>query len=128
MNIEDAIRALVDAGVEFVIVGGWSAVLNGSMQCTGDLDICYARNPGNSSRLARVLAPVHPRLRDLPAGPPLVLDETTLQNSSVIRLNTDLGEIGLMAEIGGLGTFEEMAPGSVATEAFGRRTIGSAQP
>jgi len=103
-----------------VIVGGWSAVLNGSMQSTSDLDICVARNSENLRRLARVLAPVHPCLRDLPAGLPLVLDETTLQNGRVIRLDTDLGEIGLLAEIAGLGTFEEIAPGSVATEALGR--------
>ena len=65
MNVEAAIHSLVDAGVEFVIVGGWSAILNGSAYITNDLDICYARSSQNLGRLAQALAPYHPRLRDL---------------------------------------------------------------
>jgi hypothetical protein len=68
MNIEAAIQALVDAGVEFVIIGGWSAILNGSSYVTNDLYICYGRQSENLRSLARALAPFHPRLRDLPKG------------------------------------------------------------
>ena len=119
MNVEAAIQALVDAGVEFVIIGGWSAILNGSAYSTNDLDLCFARNSENLHRLAGALAPYHPRLRDLPAGLPFVW--TTLRNGTVFTLDTDLGKIDLLAEVAGLGTFEEMTTGSVATEAFGRR-------
>jgi len=122
MNVEAAIQALVDAGVEFVIIGGWSAILNGSAYSTNDLDVCFARHSENVRRLARALAPYHPRLRDLPKGLPFVWDEATLRNGTVFTLDTDLGKIDLLAEVAGLGTFEDMAAGSVvATEAFGRR-------
>jgi predicted nucleotidyltransferase len=121
MNVEAAIQALVDAGVEFVIIGGWSAILNGSGYITNDLDICYARNSENLLRLAQALAPYHPRLSDLPAGLPFVWDQATLRNGTVSTLNTDLGKIDLLAEVAGLGTFEELTTGSVATEAFGRQ-------
>jgi hypothetical protein len=30
MNFDTAVQALCDAGVEFVIIGGWSAILHGS--------------------------------------------------------------------------------------------------
>ena len=121
MNVEAAIQALVDAGVEFVIIGGWSAILNGSAYITNDLDICYARNPQNLRSIAQALAPYHPRLSDLPAGLPFVWDAATLRNGTVCTLNTDLGKVDLLAEVAGLGTYEEMTVGSVATEAFGRQ-------
>jgi predicted nucleotidyltransferase len=121
MNVEAAVQALADSGVEFVIIGGWSAILNGSAYITNDLDICFARNSENLRRLARALAPYHPLLRDLPKGLPFVWDEATLRNGTVFTLETDLGKIDLLAEVAGLGTYEELTTGSVATEAFGRK-------
>jgi predicted nucleotidyltransferase len=121
MNVEAAVQAFVDAGVEFVIIGGWSAILNGSAYSTNDLDICFARNAENLRRLAQALAPHHPRLRDLPKGLPFVWDQATLRNGTVFTLETDLGKIDLLAEVAGLGTYEEMTTASVATEAFGRK-------
>jgi hypothetical protein len=108
MNVEAAIHALADAEVEFIVIGGWSAILNGSPYVTDDLDICSARNSPNLARLAQALAPYRPRLRDLPKGLPFVW-------------YTDIGKIDLPAEVAGLGTFEEIAVGSVVTEAFGRK-------
>jgi hypothetical protein len=32
MNFVTAVQTLVDAGVDFVIIGGWSAILHGSSQ------------------------------------------------------------------------------------------------
>jgi hypothetical protein len=43
MSSLTAVQALVDAGVDFVIVGGWSAILPGSWQLTRDLDVCASR-------------------------------------------------------------------------------------
>ncbi|MBV8842970.1 MAG: hypothetical protein JO307_09175 [Bryobacterales bacterium] len=106
MNFITAIQALVDAGVDFVIIGGWSAVLNGSSYITNDLDICYSRSRENLKRLANALAPFHPRLRELAAGLPLVWDEVTLKNGTVFTFSTDLGVIDLLAEVPGLGLLE----------------------
>jgi hypothetical protein len=120
VNVEAAVQALVDAGVEFVIIGGWSAILNGSSYSTNDLDICFARKSENLRHLAQALAPFHPRLRDLPKGLPFVWDQATLRNGTVFTLDTDLGKIALLAEVAGLGTFEQITGGSVVTEAFDR--------
>lgn len=73
MQFEHAVQALSDAGVEFVIIGGVSAILAGSSYTiTNDLDICYSRSIENLKRLAKALAPFHPRLRDLPLELPFV--------------------------------------------------------
>ena len=51
MRPKVAIHALWDARVEFVLVGGWAAILNGSVTTTKDLDICYSRTSANLQRL-----------------------------------------------------------------------------
>jgi hypothetical protein len=120
MNFIKAVQALVDAGVDFVIIGGWSAILNGSSYITNDLDICYCRRSENLKRLADALAPFHPRLRDSPPNLPFVWDERTLSNGTVFTLTTDLGIIDLLAEVSGLGRFDEMKRSAVQVRAFDR--------
>ncbi|HLT40997.1 MAG TPA: hypothetical protein VK034_32190 [Enhygromyxa sp.] len=46
------LRALVDGGVEFVVIGGMAAVAHGSAHVTVDLDIVYNRGDENIERLA----------------------------------------------------------------------------
>lgn len=121
MNFDIAVQALVDAGVEFIIIGGWSAILHGSSFMTGDLDIFFPRNSENLRRLVRALSPFHPRLRNFPSDLPFLWDETTLRNGTVFTLTTDLGIVDLLAEVSGLGSFEEVKQTVVSVDAFGRR-------
>ena len=44
------LRALVEAGVEFIVVGGVAAVLNGAPVSTFDLDVVHARDAANVAR------------------------------------------------------------------------------
>jgi hypothetical protein len=78
MNFRGLVQALVDADAEFVIVGGWSAILHGSSYTTQDLDLCFSRSGGNIQKIVRALAPFHPKLRDFPAELPFVWDGATL--------------------------------------------------
>jgi hypothetical protein len=120
MQLERTIQALCDAGVDFVVIGGVSAAFHGSARVTFDLDISYARDSGNLKRLAAALKPFHPRLRDLPADLPFVWDETTLKNGTIFTLRTDLGELDLLAEVAGLGNYEEVKANSVMLKAYDR--------
>ena len=121
MKIESAIHALTGAEVDFVIIGGWSAILHGSSYITNDLDICFSRGLDNLRRLAEALAPFHPRLRDLPANLPFVWDERTLSNGTIFTLDTDLGEIDLLAEVTGVGSFETLRASAERFEMFDRQ-------
>lgn len=49
------LRVLLEAGVEFIVVGGVSAVLNGAPVNTFDLDIVHSRDPVNIARLLAAL-------------------------------------------------------------------------
>jgi hypothetical protein len=120
MNLIKAVQALVDTGVEFVIIGGWAAILHGSSYITQDLDICYSRRRENLKHLAAALAPFHPRLRDLPPDLPFVWDDVTLRNGTVFTLSTDLGKIDLLAEVSGVGGFEEVRANAVLMPGFER--------
>jgi hypothetical protein len=120
MNFIRAVQCLVDAQVDFVIVGGWSAILHGSAHVTNDLDLCYSRDRENLHRLADALAPWHPRLRDFPPDLPFAWGEDTLRNGMLFTLSTDLGVIDLLGEIDGVGTFDAIKAEAVRVSAFDR--------
>jgi hypothetical protein len=50
------IHALIEHGVDFIVVGGVSAVLEGAPMSTFDLDIVHSRNLDNVLRLSTALA------------------------------------------------------------------------
>jgi hypothetical protein len=118
-----ALQVLCDGGVEFAVVGGLAGSIHGSARITLDLDICYARNGANLSRLAAALAPFHPRPRGFPEQFPFVWDQVTLHNSTLFTLQTDIGDIDLLGEVAGLGTFEDVKNGTVEVEAYERRFL-----
>jgi hypothetical protein len=120
MQFEKAVQTLCDAGVDFVVIGGLAATLHGSAQVTYDLDICYARAPANLRKLAQALAPFNPRPRGFPSGLPFVWDEATLRNGTVFTLQSDIGEIDLLAEVTGLGAFDDVRRHSMTVEVFER--------
>jgi hypothetical protein len=119
MQFESAVRALRDAEVEFVIIGGVAATFHGSASVTFDLDICYSREATNLSRLAKALAPFHPRLRGIPDHLPFIWDASTLRNGSLFTLKTDLGDIDLLGEVTGLGGYAEVKAMAIDVEAYG---------
>ena len=73
-DVEKLLRAFHQEHVEFVIIGGLAAVLQGSAYVTADLDLCYSRKRENLEKLARALTPFHPALRAVPDQVPFQLD------------------------------------------------------
>jgi hypothetical protein len=121
MQFERALQTLADAGVDFVVIGGVSATIHGSARVTFDLDICFSRVSANLQRLVSALAAFHPRPRGFPEGLPFVWDAGTLRNATVLTLQTDLGDLDLLAEVAGVGTYDEVQACSVLVDAFDRR-------
>jgi hypothetical protein len=120
MQFEKAVHALSDADVEFVVIGGLSAALHGSSLLTFDLDVCYSRSTLNLKRLVGALSPFHPRPQGFPVDLPFVWDETMLRNATVLTLQTDIGEIDLLAEVAGLGGWDDVKSRSIDIDAFDR--------
>ena len=120
-TFEKAVHVLCDADVEFVVIGGFSAILHGSAHVTLDLDVLFSRSPANVVRLVRALAPYHPRPEGFPEDLPFLWEEATVRNDTVFTLKTDLGRIDLMTEVRGLGSFSEIWAESVEAELYGRK-------
>jgi hypothetical protein len=121
MQFESAVQLLCDAGVDFVVIGGVAATFHGSVRVTYDLGICYSRVSSNVRSLAAALAPFHPRPRGFAEDLPFIWDEATVRNSTILTLRTDLGEIDLLAEVAGLGSYSEVKAHSLIVSAFGRQ-------
>ena len=118
-NFAALVRRLVDARVEFVIIGGIAVLVYGHVRATLDLDICYGRSAGNLQRLVDALGPIQPRLRGAPEGLPFFFDVPTLRNGLNFTLVTTEGEIDLLGEVTGVGGYADLDPQAVSTELYG---------
>lgn len=103
------VRVLSAANVDYIIVGGVAAGLHGALRTTLDLDVVYSRHPDNVVRLVSALAPYEPYLRGAPAGLPFRFDEDTVRRGLNFTLTTRLGDLDLLGEITGGGTFDDLA-------------------
>jgi hypothetical protein len=55
-DFQDFIAALNHASVAYILVGGYSVILNGYYRTTGDLDVWVDRTPENYARLVTAFA------------------------------------------------------------------------
>lgn len=104
-----------------MLVGGVAATLHGSARLTQDVDVVYSRDPDNLARIGSALAPLRPYLRGAPPGLPFTLDERTLAAGLNFTLTTSAGDIDLLGEIPGAGTYDAMLPHTVEVDLFGAR-------
>ena len=109
---------LNDEGVDYVVVGGFAAVVYGSSLPARDIDLIPSRRPENLDRLARALERMNAMIRTDGDPVPTRLDGPLLANMPIVRnLVTDLGEIDLtFSPSGGLGGFDEWDANAVVVE------------
>ncbi len=115
------LRCLLEAQVEFILVGGIAGIVHGAARATFDIDVVYARAAENLDRLVRALTPAKPYLRGAPAGLPFVFDAETIRRGLNFTLETSLGDIDLLGEITGGGTYDDLAPATIEVDLFGFR-------
>ncbi len=115
------IRALVDAGVDFIVIGGVAGQLMGSPVVTFDLDICYARDRQNLDRLVHVLTGIGARLRGAPADLPFQLDTRTIRNGDSFTFDTMHGPFDILATPSGTRGYDDLAAGAVSVDLNGQQ-------
>lgn len=120
-DLQRLLLRLDDAGIEFVLVGGYAAVLYGSSTVTRDIDVCAVLSPATVEKLRQVFRDAHPVHR-LTRPEQSFLEEpppgVELKN---LYLKTDLGTLDLLGSITGVGDFARVARDAVEIELFGRR-------
>lgn len=103
--------ALHDANVEFLVVGGLAAVLNGTPVHTYDVDVVHRRTPQNVDRLMPVLDAldavyrIQPERRLRPA-------KSALLSTGHQNLMTKYGPLDVLGSIGERLGYEELLPHS----------------
>ena len=117
------VRALADAEVEFIVVGGVAANAHGSARVTTDVDVVYARSAANLTRVVKAIQPLKPYLRGAPPGLPFEWSVSTLRAGLNFTLITTAGPIDLLGEIVGGGSYEDLASHSTSVRAFGRDVL-----
>ena len=117
-HIELPLKSLIEHKVEFVIVGGVAIIAHGIPYATFDLDFCYSRTSENLRKIVSALASFNPRLRGFPEDLPFTWDERTLQNGTNFTLQTDIGDIDLLGEVAGVGSYLEAFANSIVLKLF----------
>lgn len=120
-DFEQALATLTGGGVEFIVVGGVAGALHGSAHLTQDLDVVYSRHGENISRLVAALQPHQVYLRGAPAGLPFKWDERTIRNGLNFTLTTAFGDLDLLGEVTGGGTYDDLFMHSSEVSGFGAR-------
>jgi hypothetical protein len=101
--------------VEFCIVGGVAAQLEGAPIVTFDLDVLYDRTSENVGRLLAALRELKARYRD-PAGRQIEVDAEKLQTFRVNLLLTELGPLDVLGAIGDGLTYRDLVGRTILYE------------
>jgi hypothetical protein len=121
LNPEPLLRALHEAGVQHIIIGGFAVNAHGVIRPSRDLDIVPNPDPANLKRLAALLADLdarHVGLGDFDADE-FPFDPTNpedLRSGANFRLETRLGDLDIMQWVPGIEA--DPAYGALASEAI----------
>lgn len=119
IRLEPALKSLTINNVEFVIVGGVAITAHGSAYLTEDLDFCYSRAKTNLQNIVSALSEFKPRPRGFPEDLPYIFDAATLQNGTNFTFRTSIGDIDLLAEVAGVGTYDKAFKQSEVKNLYG---------
>lgn len=112
---------LADAGLEFVIVGGFAAVSHGSAYVTKDVDICVVLSDENIAKLRVALNDLKPWHRMLPQKLSFLEVPPAGQPVTNLYLQTDLGMVDILSSVLGLGDFARLKEKAELLEVDGRK-------
>lgn len=112
-DFRDLLRALLDAGARFLVVGAHAMAVHGVPRATGDLDVWIAVDPENADRVVQALARF---------GAPLAAMGITradfLREDQVVQMGLPPRRVDLLTSISGV-AFPEAWEGRVTHEVAG---------
>jgi len=104
-SIHPLLLKLLTNRVEFVLIGGVAAILHGASTFTKDIDVCASFANENLDRIVEALHDLDPRYRMTPQKLKMPSDASKLYGYKNLYLQTTLGEIDLLSEVDGVGTY-----------------------
>ncbi|MDQ3097298.1 MAG: nucleotidyltransferase [Chloroflexota bacterium] len=119
LRADSILGALVDAGVDFVVIGGLAAQVHGSPSLTGDVGICHSLDRANLDRLELALGHLSAIRRNLPDAVRAPVDAHALRAGDVFTLTTRDGDLDLLAHPDPGLDFETLARSASTVEILG---------
>lgn len=107
VSLGEILEGLLEAGVDFVLVGGLAAVIQGAPVTTMDVDVVHSRSHENAARLfdfLRSIDAVYRRLDDKLIAP----KKEDLLKEGHLLLKTRLGPLDVLAVIEGDRSYEDL--------------------
>jgi hypothetical protein len=112
VQIAPLLEALDRHGVDFVVVGGMAGLVHGSAYPTFDLDVAYARDEANLTRMAATLRELGVTLRGAQAGLPFQVDARSLSNAANFTFASDFGAFDILGDVAGVRDYETLRQAS----------------
>lgn len=122
LDPEGLVAALADHEVDYVLIGAFAAVLQGSPLPTQDVDICPARNPANIARLASFLL-VDALARWETTGAQFAATvedaEEQLRSDDLLSFETRFGRLDVVFEPAGTGGYADLVRDAIVYDIAG---------
>jgi hypothetical protein len=112
-------------GVEFVVIGGLAAALQGSPFVTTDVDVTPRRAHKNLERLSAALKELEARIRteEAPEGFPFDHDARSLAGLGLLNLTTRFGDLDISIEPVGTAGYGDLVRDAKSFELGGVRVL-----
>lgn len=107
-NVIGIAKALNDAGVIWVAIGGVAMILHGSDYVTTDLDFAVAHDSSNAEKLAEAMRKIHAKPKRWQGTGEFVLDPKLL-SAPFLELESDFGSIHILNRLPGVENFQDLA-------------------
>lgn len=99
LRFDEVLRVLTRNEVEFIVVGGVAAILQGSPLATEDIDVVYLASEENNLRLVQALGELNAHYLD-PAGRHIEPDVSRLASMKMHLLKTNCGRVDVLRTVG----------------------------
>ncbi|MDZ4677742.1 MAG: nucleotidyltransferase [Oligoflexia bacterium] len=119
-NLNTLLKTLLENKIDFVLIGGYAAVLHGATQVTQDIDICAVLSEENLEKFRIALKDYDPRYRMNPNFKPSLLDyPPPNQKSENLYLTTTIGILDVLNKVHPVGDFQRINSKAVSVNLFG---------
>jgi len=119
--LSQLLQRLCDADVDFVVIGGFAALMHGSTLVTRDLDICAVLSHEDVAKLREALRDLNPTHRLTPQKLSFLTNPDVGVPVQNLYLETEIGTVDIVSSVLGVGDFARVRAGSMELQVFGRR-------
>jgi predicted nucleotidyltransferase len=118
LDLRELLATLHRHEVEYTVIGGVAVQVHGHRRTTKDLDVVPKPEPANLQRLARALAELGARPRDMPGGRAPTAEH--LSSAPIVPpLSTVHGELHILRDVPGAPPYEQLRARALAIEFAG---------